>query len=233
MEKNYTDFPGRTWAQHLIKIRIAHLEGHAALLMDWGIYTHQLTRSLLFAPLIHSTTPSPACCFQTSFERQQAKLGFAPVIQVQIRGQRNLRSMTHISTFLICAHGWHWAYWGTHTADYLQAFFRSKNLLLSPLSCKPTRTSCGDSPKHCTWAAPKKHEALAHKSPKKPLICFQQTIQLNYKISQLLPSFLLYPPGDKLEASISCHAQAIQSSLMMTEVPWGCQHFYSGAIVAK
>lgn len=36
-----------------------------------------------------------------------------------------------------------------------------------------------------------------------------------------------------LEASISCCAQAIQSSLMVTETPSGCQHFYSGAIVAK
>lgn len=36
-----------------------------------------------------------------------------------------------------------------------------------------------------------------------------------------------------LEATISCHAQAIQSSLMVTETPRGCQHFYCEAIVAK
>lgn len=178
MEKNYTDFPIRTSAQHLIKIRTAHLEGHTALLMDWGIYTHQLKWPLLSASLIHShpscylcahtansapcTTPSPACCSQVSFERQQAKLGFAPVMQVQIIGQRNSRSMTFkksqpSSSVLMVGIG---VYWGIHSGDYLQTFFKSKYLLLSPLSHKPTHTSCGDSCKHCNQAACKKQEAL-------------------------------------------------------------------------
>lgn len=59
-----TDFPSnpfssRAWAQHHIKIRTSHLEGHAALLMDWGIHTHQLKWSLLSASLIHSSPLLP------------------------------------------------------------------------------------------------------------------------------------------------------------------------------
>lgn len=141
--------------------------------MDWGIYTHtyQLKWPLLSASLIHShpscylcahtansapcTTPSPACCSQTSFKRQQAKLGFAPVMQVQIIGQRKLKihnpnlNLPHPCSWLVLG--------DTHWRLSPGFFFRSKNLVLSPLSCKPTCTSCGDSCKHCTRAAPKKH----------------------------------------------------------------------------
>lgn len=124
------------------------------------------------------------------------------------------------------------AYCGIHTEDYNHVFFRSKNLLLPPFLQAYLCLLWGLS-QALHWGSTQEARSTAHIAPQKALICFQQTLRLSYKIPQLLPSFLLYPPGNKLEASTSCHAQAIQSSLMMTEAPWGCQHFYSGAIVAK